>query len=576
MESYLVYKNQTVKEVFQKFEENAQLGLPTGIVVLADNDKRVIGSITEGDIRRAILKGCSLDSKVEEIAQKKPILFEAGMTYKDILNELPRELETRGRKSKKYLGKIIIVNQDGTLSRVLDYHQLWEQRVATHRHVVVIGLGYVGLTLAMVLAEEGFLVTGVDADEKKINRLKSNNSYVFENGLPEILREQLGKNFIPTTNLPEDGDVFVISVGTPVSSIKPGESPAPNLKYIELVSEQVGSRLKQGNLVILRSTVPIGTCRNTVIPIIEKHSGLECGKDFHLAFAPERTAEGKALKELRSLPQIIGGFNEESVEATAALFRELTPTIVRVSSLEAAETVKLINNSFRDLIFAYANHVTQLISSFNIDVFEVINAANQGYPRDPVPLPSPGVGGPCLTKDPYIFARVAKDQPSKMTLFEHGRIANESMHSFLVERLETVLASVGKQLENSSVLICGLAFKGHPETGDIRNSSAVEIYHILENRVGQIYGHDPVAEQADIIEEGINFVDLYEGFKDVDAVLFLNNNRFYEKLDIFKMTRLLAEKPIILDGWSLFRADEILSIRPAIYMGLSHIKSSIE
>lgn len=573
---YLIYKDQNLQEVLYRFEHTSQSGLPTGIVVLVDENQKVIGSITEGDIRRALLKGAKMDDDVANIAQKNPILFPEGISYKEILDRLPKELAIRGRNSKKYLGKILMVNEDKKLTRVLDYHELWEQRVATHRHVVIIGLGYVGLTLTMVLAEEGFLVTGVDADENKISRLKNKDSYVFENGLPEILREQLGRNFIPATKVPEDGDVFVISVGTPVRVMDGDSGPTPILTYIERVAQQVGERLRPGNLVVLRSTVPIGTSRDFVLPILEKYSGLRCGTDFHLAFAPERTAEGKALKELRSLPQIIGGYNEESVEATAALFRELTPTIVRVSSLEAAETVKLVNNSFRDLIFAYANHIAQIASNFNIDVFEVIRAANQGYPRDPVPLPSPGVGGPCLTKDPYIFAQVAKKGHFQQTLFEQGRKVNESMHSFLVDRVEKMLSSIGKSIDKASILVCGLAFKGNPETGDIRNSSAVEIHHLFKAKSSKVFGHDPVAERSEIENEGIQAVELYDGFEGMDVVLFLNNNRFYEKIDIFKMTRLLVDHPIILDGWNLFRADEILSIRPAIYMGLSHSKSSIK
>jgi nucleotide sugar dehydrogenase len=437
------------------------------------------------------------------------------------------------------------------------------------------GLGYVGLTLAAVLAEEGFLVTGVEPDARKVERLLEKNSYVHEPGINEILSEQVGKNFHPGSQIPDDGDVFIISVGTPVEKNSATSKPQPQLRFIERVSGQIGDKLRPGNLVILRSTVPIGTCRNVVLPILEKKSGLKCGTEFHLSFAPERTAEGKALKELRALPQIIGGFNEDSAEATAALFRELTSNIIRVSSLEAAETVKLVNNTFRDLIFAYANHVAQITSHFNIDVHEVIKAANQGYARDPVPLPSPGVGGPCLTKDPYIFAEVAERSNVNSNLFELGRGINESMHDYLVDRLENQLGLLGKSISGARILICGLAFKGKPETGDIRQSSALEIHNLLKSKTASVFGHDPVAETSELLEYDIKPVDLYEGFRDMDAVLFLNNHPFYEKLDIFRMVRSMADKPIILDGWHLFHADDILKSRPCIYMGLSVVRSSV-
>ena len=140
-----------------------------------------------------------------------------------------------------------------------------------------------------------------------------------------------------------------------------------------------------------------------------------------MSFAPERTAEGNALKELRSLPQIIGGIDKDSVDATAAIFRDITPIIVKVESLEAAEMVKLMNNSFRDYVFAFSNHISQIASKYNINVFDVINATNKNYPRNPIPLPSPGVGGPCLTKDPYIFASVTDNIGVESHIFNTSR-----------------------------------------------------------------------------------------------------------------------------------------------------------
>ena len=150
---------------------------------------------------------------------------------------------------------------------------------------------------------------------------------------------------------------------------------------------------------------------------MKKKSGLKCGIDFHFSFAPERTAEGKAIIELKTLPQIIGGINKDSVNATSAIFRDVTSSNIIVDSLESAEMVKLLNNSFRDYIFAFANKVSQIASNFNIDIVKTIRAANEGYIRDPIPLPSPGVGGPCLTKDPHIFASTLNKNSIKDDFF---------------------------------------------------------------------------------------------------------------------------------------------------------------
>jgi len=324
------------------------------------------------------------------------------------------------------------------------------------------------------------------------------------------------------------------------------------------------------------STVPVGATRREVLPVLEEASGLRGGRDFHLAFAPERTAEGKAIEELRELPQIIGGVNRDSVEATVALFRELTHVIVRVDSLEAAEMAKLVNNSYRDLVFSYSNYLARLAARFELDVAEVISAANQGYLRHQVPMPSPGVGGPCLTKDPYIFAVVAEGlDGGGESLFEHGRRVNESMPGHVVEMVLGRLEALGKDPGECEVLVCGLAFKGDPETGDLRNSSAVEVLEMLRGRVKSVTGHDPVVPEEEIRGLGVAAGKLPEAFAGKDAVMFLNNHGAYRKVDVFEMVRAMKAGPVVLDGWNLFRSQDILHAAPSVYMGLSHAESSV-
>jgi len=556
----------------ERMDAAAGLALPYGLVLVTNEQGVLTGTISDGDIRRGLLQHGKLELTAAQVMRPDPIFFFEDTPYNTILERLPQELAKRGRRNRQYLEKLVICNAAQQPVRILEYRQLWEQRVATHRQVVVLGLGYVGLTLALALADAGFNVLGVDTNTQRVNQLNQGQSYVHEVGLPELLREHKGKRFTATTDLPENGDVYVISVGTPVQ----GQDHKPVLSYLEQAATAIGKVLQAGNLVILRSTVPMGISRKVVLPLLEKHSGLRCGPDFHLSFAPERTAEGKAIAELRELPQIIGGINDESVQSTAALFRELTPAIVRVSSLEAAEMAKLINNSFRDLIFGYANQVASIAGAYNLDVVEVIRAANQGYPRDPVPLPSPGVGGPCLTKDPYIFAHVAHEAGLGQTLFEKGRHANEGMHALVANSIVQHLERAGKKPATAKVLLCGLAFKGHPETGDLRNSSSIEVLQLLKPLVGQLYGYDPVAQPHEVEAYGVPAVSLPQGFDGMDAVVFLNNHRTFKTLDVFDMVRRLAPMPLIYDGWSLFRATDILPVRPCLYAGLSFMHSSIE
>jgi nucleotide sugar dehydrogenase len=567
-------KSESLFSALKIFDKAPEFGLPAGIVIITDSNGIAIGTVTEGDIRRGLLSGAKMDSALDLVMNPNPIMFESHLSLKEIAERIPEELEKRSRKSRRFLGKILIIDKEKRPVKVLEYHELWEQKVATHRHLVVVGLGYVGLTMAVVMADAGFQVTGVEVSEERCEMLRNGDSYIHEVGLKELLGEQINRNLKVNSKLPANGDVFIISVGTPVEVDSDGKKQ-PIMRFLDEACVGIGKILKRGNLVVLRSTVPIGTCRNFVKTKLEKVSGLVCGVDFNLAFAPERTAEGKALKELRSLPQIIGGYNSDSLEATAAIFRDLTPTIVKVDSLEAAEMAKLINNSFRDYIFAYSNQIAKIAAKFNIDVFGVIKAANEGYVRDPVPLPSPGVGGPCLTKDPYIFASVAEYMSFDSSIFINGRSINESMHEHVFERVINQLKLIGKSLADSKILIAGLAFKGNPETGDIRNSSGVEIGLMFLEKGVKVTAYDPIAEVSEIIEYGFSPVKLNEAFHGVDVVLFLNNHRSFEKIDMFKAVREMNENPIIFDGWNAFRSDDIVSVRTSIYMNLSLIKSSL-
>lgn len=567
-------KKSTLIEVLEIFEKANSFQLPSGICLVVNEFGEIDGIITDGDLRRALLSGISINEPVGKVMQKDPIVFSEKLSISEILEKIPGELVKRKRRSNRFLGKIILIDENRKPTRILNYHELWEQKVAIHRHLVVVGLGYVGLTMAVVMADAGFQVTGVDVDSDKIDQLNNGSSYIHEIGLEELLKKQINKNLHVTTEIPNDGDVYIISVGTPVISDKFGHK-RPIMDFLVDACNKIGKNLERGNLVVLRSTVPVGTCRNFVKKQLEVVSGLSCGIDFHLSFAPERTAEGKALKELRSLPQIIGGFNRDSVEATAAIFRDLTPIIVKVDSLEAAEMAKLINNSFRDYVFAFSNQMAKVASSFNIDIVDVIKAANEGYPRDPVPLPSPGVGGPCLTKDPHIFATVAENSNLSNDIFLNGRKINESMHDLVFDSVAKELIKIDKQIDTVKILVCGLAFKGNPETGDIRNSSGVEIATLFLRKNKNVFGYDPVALHSEIKEYGITPVTLEEGFRNADVILFLNNHKSFEKFNLNELIKITNINPIIYDGWHIFRADDIISIKPSVYMGLSFSKNSI-
>ena len=550
-------------EAIRLMAEDARASASSALGVVTDDGGRFAGAITDGDVRRHLADGGALDAPVRDVMRPDPVAMPVGTSIDDILRGLPRELARRPHRSRYLLDKVVLVDDDQRPVEVVDLRQLLEQRVAVHRHVVVIGLGYVGLTLALVMADLGFRVTGVDTDPQVIDGLRAGRSHVHEQGLPALLRRTVDSGFTPTTAIPPDGDVFIVAVGTPVrdEDVLEGRVGAPDLTALTDAVDAVGAALRPGGLVVLRSTVPVGTTNGVVAPRLSERSGLRPGLDFHLVFAPERTAEGSALRELRSLPQLIGGMTPESVEAAAAVFRELSPVIVRTSSAEVAELAKLTNNAYRDLTFAFANQVAQIGDDLQVDAFEAIRAANQGYPRGRVPLPSPGVGGPCLSKDPLILAGSSLDGRDPATsLMTAGRRVNSAMPGLVARRVADALtARTGRPVDGLRIVAAGLAFKGEPETADLRDSPGVEVAAAARALGLDVIGTDPVATPEAIAALGFASGTLGAAVEGASALLLLNDHRTHRDLDLAALCASMAEPAVLFDAWGLHRASDALA-----------------
>ncbi|MDC0476528.1 nucleotide sugar dehydrogenase, partial [Alphaproteobacteria bacterium] len=358
------------------------------LCLLIDQNRQLVKVISDGDIRRALLSGFVLSDKVYLVHERKPITAKS-----DNLDHV----------SKMLSSKITVIPVLGAHSEVIGIIRPQDIGYASNirqKSVAVIGLGYVGLTLALVLAENGFLVFGYDSDPEITEKLINHQSTFYEKGMQNLIDKHVDNNLIINSDKNAfEADVYVITVGTPVFR----KTLKPNIEHIKSALEVVAGKLKVNDMVILRSTVPVGFTREIVIPEIERISGLRVGEDFFIAFCPERTSEGQALEELQNLPQIVGGFDENSRQLATRFFSENTHTIVDVGSLEGAEFCKLMDNTYRDTIFAYANQMAALAGVLGLNASELINKVNLGYKRNAIPLPSPGVGGPCLSKDPYIL-----------------------------------------------------------------------------------------------------------------------------------------------------------------------------
>lgn len=410
-------------------------------------------------------------------------------------------------------------------------------------NVGIIGLGYVGLTLAVVASLKKFKVYGVERSNHIKESLRKKTAHFYEPGLNTLLANHIDKNLFVVDKFDESQkiNVFIITVGTPLF----GEKKQPNLDYIRSAMEQLRGIYTGEQLIILRSTISVGTTANVVLPFLSQL----CGKkqeDLHVAFCPERTIEGKAVRELQELPQIIGANNRRSLVLAENFFREITPTIIKVDSLEAAELIKLFNNTYRDTHFAIGNVFNEIAQSFGINGVKLIRAANVGYDRSHIPVPG-FVGGPCLEKDPYILTDNMKDSDGKQFVI-NARKYNESLEDRIVS---WTLKICERYKLPKKICVSGLAFKGTPDTSDLRGSSSINICKKLNSLGFDLTLHDFLAfgEEVDSYQVGKFKDDIYAACSKHSVLLILNNNSRYAKLDVTRLITGMNDNTIILDAW---------------------------
>ena len=387
--------------------------------------------------------------------------------------------------------------------------------------ICVLGMGYVGLTLSIHAAKNGYEVHGVEILESTRKSIKSCKAPFHEPGIDQLLETYLDKNLFVHEEVPPEIEfsVFIISVGTPLVG---DYITAPNMKILKKCIADVAKVVRQDTLIVLRSTVPVGTTRQVEAEIISK-SRVE---SINIAFCPERTAEGNALFELRELPQVISGNSNSAIERSKEFFQPLVNEVVVASSVEEAEITKLFNNVYRDSIFALANTFSYIAQHFGIDGVKAIQNANYKYPRSNIPIPG-FVAGPCLEKDAYILTSNLDDSPLKENILT-ARKMNEKLEFDLAKWIEAFI----ENQKINSVFISGLAFKGKPETNDLRGSSSIKILKKLEKFSDKIICHDFMNSSHEL-KKTINFKCLdpnfylnnYGGF--FDLIVILNNHKLY-------------------------------------------------
>lgn len=402
----------------------------------------------------------------------------------------------------------------------------------------VVGLGYVGLTLTAALADRGYVVHGADVSPRVIDTLARGRSHIFEPGVAEIFAARTGTGIHVAAELPRDTvEVAVISVSTPVDEV----TRRPNLANLAAAARSVAATCSPGTLVVVRSTVPVGTSRRVVLPELRA----AWGDDVRLVMAPERTIQGQALRELVELPQVVGGLDEASRRAGVEFFRGLAHTVVEVSDLETAELVKLSNNCHTDLIYAFGNEIALIAEQHGLDPLEVIKAANLGYPRPDVSKPG-YVGGGCLSKDPYIMVDSAGAY--RPYLVGRARELNEFLPVHVAETVVRLLGEARGRTRGARLAVLGWAYKGWPPTDDMRGTPIATMMPIFSAAGITVTGHDPMVSDDVIRQYGGEPISLDKAFTDSDAVLVINDHPDYRAISVSEV--LGADRPaLIYDSW---------------------------
>ncbi len=373
--------------------------------------------------------------------------------------------------------------------------------------VGVVGLGEVGLKFAALAAESGMQVLGVDtAPARRRIATHGLRAAGYEFDIPGLL----------VGEAPEPSDVHVICVDSPIDSA----TKKTRLDNLLLAARTVGAVLRPGDLVIMRSTVPVGTTRAGVIPVLQEASGLS-GGDFLIAFAPERTSTGGTLTESRTIRHLVGGLESRSTQRAVDVMTQAGMPCQAAESIEAAELGKLATNAVRDINQALANQLCQIAEMHGIDIRRLVDDVNLDYPRDRLKHASPGVGGSCLTKDSYILAESLLPVPPQDTLFGRARIVNDQAQ-------EPTISSLARHFSRHAaaevrILVCGAAFKGSPPTTDMRNSVGLHVARELVNLGFDVSVYDPVVPASDITGIGYRHSSL-PGDDAWNAVLLYSNH----------------------------------------------------
>ena len=426
--------------------------------------------------------------------------------------------------------------------------------------VGVIGLGYVGLPLAVELANAGYHVLGFDISDSVCAGINNGVSHIKDIPSERLAEFTKSKMIVATTDMSRMGECDVLSVCVPTPLAK---SRDPDVSYVVAATESIAATLRAGQLIVLESTTYPGTTRELMMPMLEA-CGFRVGEDFFLCFSPERVDPGNEVWHTQNTPKVLGGVTPECLKIALALYSRVIEQVVPVSSPEAAELTKLLENTFRSINIALANEMAQVCDRLNVDVFEVIEAAATkpfGFMKF---TPGPGIGGHCIPLDPHYLAWKMKTLNYKTRMIELAGEVNSEMPEYVVEKVQDALNGHRKALNGSRILVLGVAYKR--DIDDLRESPALDIIRLLEEKGARVDYHDPYVPE--IREDGHSSahvgIDLTEAvLRDVDCVVITTDHQIVDYRFVVRHAQLVVDTRNATRGLSGAKIIGLSGERPA-------------